>query len=175
MTESLLYAGYGPNREPQMIEAITGEKASLVATVAILNMGLWIQRMDQTPDVPVNEELPAPRQILVPNWGPAGESYGAREKPESAILANLFKISALGLELIRDWELVELGWKNQQKVTVKERSTGKLHEALTEILPDDQLVSREVNGLVYATYLNDPEKMQLLAKAARQEYLRNRG
>ena len=175
MTESMLYAGYGPNREPQMIESITGENASLVGTVAILNTGLWIQRMDQTPEVPVAAGLPAPRDILVPHWGPDGESYGVRAKADSAVLANLFKVSALGLELIRDWELVELGWKEQRKVSVRERSTGKLHEALTEFLPDDQPVSREANGLVYATYLNDPEKMHLLAKAARQEYLRNRG
>ncbi len=174
MNEFIVYAAYGPNSDPAMIHAITGERARLVGRAAILDTALAVQRMDQTPDTPLAPGLPTPRDILVPNWGPDGESYVGIEHEGESIDAYILQLSPLANELMEDWELISLGWKRRKEVRVRLSSDGVETVAVTDFLVDGQEIDRIVNGHGYPTYLNSGIKMHILAREARLAYLARR-
>lgn len=175
MNELTLYAGYGPNRERSMIEAITGETARLIGSGVILNVGLWVQSVRQAPDEPIEEGGLSPCQILTGNYGENGQSFGLRDVDGGIVAANLFEVSAQGIVLIRNWEMVG-HWKEQQDVKFRLRGGGsKEDDAVAEFLPTNQRALGRVSGMVYHTFLNDQGDMHLYANATRQEYLREHG
>lgn len=77
MEKKIFYFGYGANRDPKMMEAITGKK-NLVGRPAVLKgYSLCVQRLDQVPDT-IAPSAPAPvspRTILKDNWSPTFTSY----------------------------------------------------------------------------------------------------
>ncbi len=172
--ENILYAGYGANRDPRMIEAITGQTPKIIGKVAIRDVELCVQRIEHAPDV-VSETAPAPlspRQILAEAWGEDGsfETYTIRKKEGSQVMATLFELSPKERALIAEWELIEFGWYDRMQVAV-DAEDGSVIEAETEGLGEGQNIDRVVDGQRYDAYLVNPVDMYRIAEQTRRDYL----
>ncbi len=171
--ETVLYFGYGANRDPQMIAAILGRPAKeLVGQQAVLEgYRLAIQRLDQVPDT-VLPKAPAPispRALLKECWDDDFKSYVALADPEGKILGTIWEMTRDERERVRDWELVDFGWYVDYEgyaVTAE----GARVPIIGERLGDGQTVDHEVDGMDYETWLQDPEKFKIIAEKARREY-----
>lgn len=171
--ETILYAGYGANRDPQMIKEITGREPYVIGRVALKDVELCIQRFDQIPtEVVSTAPVPvAAREIMIDSWGQQSdfETYTVRPREGSMVDGMLFELSPEERALISEWELIEFGWYERLPVTVVlEDGSEKLAE--TEGLRDGQEIDRVVSGSRYSTYLNDPADMYKIAKKSRREY-----
>jgi hypothetical protein len=172
--ETVLYAGYGANRDPEMIEAITGNVPKSLGAVVLDDFELCVQRLDQTPDT-VFEGAPSPisiREILTRSWGESYgfETYTIRPKIGSMVDAMLFEITSDDRALIANWEMIEFGWYGSMRVAARQ-GNGTIVLAETEGLREGQAIDRVVNGLGYDTYLNERTNMFIIAEQARLEYL----
>jgi hypothetical protein len=174
MSEIIKYAAFGPNRDPLMMNAITGG-AKVIGRVAILDVELCAQRMDQTPDKPVSEGLPTPRGILVPKWGPDRIAEVARRAPDKIIDGMLYELDPFELALLKEWELIDLGWKTQELVAVRRTDGTEIHSetdvALADLITPDQEIDHILDGLLYRTYPNNnaPE-LHSAAEEVRRNY-----
>lgn len=146
MEEKVLYFGYGANREPAMMEAITGN-ANLVGKPAVLRgYELCVQRLDQVPDIP--------RRILDASWSPKFTSYTIRTgAPDDEVYGTLWELTPLERELVRNWELIDLGWYRDMQVKITTED-GQEIEARTEGLREGLEIDREVDGREYKSFLN---------------------
>ena len=172
--ETVLYAGYGANRDLAMMEAIIGTRPEVLGSVVILDVELCVQRFDQIPPgsiatAPVPQ---SPRQIVARAWGEEGnfETYTIRRKEGASVQATLFRLSALERELVAEWELVEFGWYDRMTVEVETEDGTKLR-AETEGIGTGQEVAAVVDGRRYETFLMDPKTMFQTAEKARLEYM----
>lgn len=173
---NIYYAGYGANRDPGMLEAIIGARPWLVGRVALLNVELCVQRIDQTPgivapgapsNVPVRELLEQEE-----SWGKGGdfETYAIRPQGSSLVDGTLFGLTAEERELVAEWEMIDYGWYDAMQVMVRAES-GLEFEAQTEGFMRGQPVDRVVDGNSYPTYLNDLAKMRAVANLTREQFL----
>lgn len=174
MSETVLYAGYGANRDSKMMEAIIGDAPKILGQAAIKDVELCIQRHDQITDTVVST-APAPlspRQIMVGAWGEQSnfETYAIRPKDGSTVNATLFELTQLQRDLVAEWELIEFGWYNHMSVSVTLEDGTEL-QAVTEGFISGQDIDRVVDGNEYETYLADPTDMFITAKKARLDYL----
>src|SRR5436309_14657471 len=113
MSEFLLYAGYGANRDPKMIGAITGKLPKVMGAVALKDVELCVQTYDQLPDQIVgNQLLISAKEVIELNWddSEAFETYTIGRRPGSSVRGTLFALSNWERNLVGNWEMVELGW-----------------------------------------------------------------
>jgi len=151
MEQKVLYFGYGANREPRMMAAITGDQ-NLKGTPAVLEgYTLCIQRLDQVPE--------SPRQILRHSGQPETfESYVAIRDKKGKIFGTVWELTPQQRELVRRWELVG-DWQKEGKgkATLK---NGKKNDVVTEVLGEGQKIDREVRTESYNPWLNSPDDFQ---------------
>lgn len=173
MAETVLYFGYGANRDARMMAGITGRPADqLKGRPAVLEgYSLAVQRYDQLPDVvlPTAPYSASPRQIIHNGWGEQFESYVIKADPHGKVSGTLWELTPLERERVRDWELLDFGWYHDIEGRVK-LADGTEIDMVTEAIDDSQEVDREVNGMDYETWLQDPEKFDAIAANARAEF-----
>lgn len=161
--KKIIYFGYGANRSLEMMQAITGN-TDLVGYPAVLKgFKLCIQRLDQTP-IKV-------QKILRQSWLDNFESYiiaPGEEKDE--VLGTIWELTSLERELVRNWELIDMGWYKDMVIKVTTQDGRKI-DAQTEGLRDGQVVDRKVSGKKYKTFLNPVRDFEKSAKQSREEYL----
>jgi hypothetical protein len=171
-----LYAGYGANRDPQMIEAIVGQPAERIAEVALMDVELCIQRIDQTPNRPAagSPVQLSIREILESDdsWGKDSDfkTYTIRRKQGGVVLGSLFSLTEQQRKLIAEWEMIEYGWFEAMKVRVELPDASRA-VAETEGLRHGQAIDRVIKGLHYPRYINDKDKMLAMAAKIRRDYL----
>lgn len=173
MAEQVFYFGYGANRDPRMVAAITGvPQVELKGTPATLGgYKLAVQRLDQVPDL-VLQDAPvpiSPRGVLHANWGDDFASYVIVPHPEGRVAGMVWELTPEQRERIRDWELVDFGWQQSCEAQVQDRE-GRRITVVTERLGANEDIDREVDGMHYETWLADPEKFEAIAEQARREY-----
>ena len=168
-----MYFGYGANSQREMMEAITGN-ANLVGREAILKgFKLCVQRRDQVPDVifPSSPVQISPKKIIEENWGKKFETYMIKSGQETdEVIGTIWELSLLERELVRDWELIELGWYKDAKGEAVLKD-GKKIEIETYVLGDNQEIDRIVDGKEYNSFLSRPEDFLRVIEIARREYL----
>ncbi|MDB5175696.1 MAG: hypothetical protein JWM81_554 [Candidatus Saccharibacteria bacterium] len=174
LPENILYAGYGANRDPEMIRAIVGGVSTIIGNVAIHDVELCVQRYDQITD-DVSDAAPvalSPKQIINSAWGEQSnfETYAIRPSQSSTVSAVLFELTPLQRALVAEWELIEFGWYDRMNVTV-ELEDGTTLQAETEGFANDQHIDRVVEGEGYETFLANPTAMFKTAEKARSDYL----
>lgn len=173
MENKILYFGYGANSQREMMEAITGNK-NLVGQQGILRgFKLCIQKMDQIPDsaFPTSPAQISPKKIIEENWGPEFETYMIKPgEVTDEVAGTVWELTPLQRELVRDWELVDLGWYKDMKGKAVTKD-GKEVEIQTEGFREGQEVDREINGKEYLPFLNRVEDFQRVAEKSRREYL----
>jgi len=166
------YFGYGANKTPEMMKAITGN-SQLVGEPAVLSgYDLGIQRFDQIPDkVLSGSMLPAsPREIIRGAWKDPEKFETYVIKPgESAVDGTVWELTDVERELVRNWELVG-DWYKEIMAKVRLEDGTKI-EIQTEILGDGQGVDRLVDGLIYPPFLNDIREFEGVANRVREETL----
>ena len=172
MSETVKYFGFGANRDPKMIAAITGKSENeLQGTPAILEgFGLAIQNLHQVPDtIARGSYLPISAQaILRGNWGDSFRSYVVFPRLGRQVAGTIWDLSPDDRERIRDWELV--GDWYQDAVGVARTTEGELADVVTESLGNGQSYSLEVQGLDYETWLQPVDQFEIIATKARREY-----
>lgn len=168
-----MYFASGANREKKMMEWITGNP-NLKGTPAVLEgYGLYVQRLEQVPDTvspgsPINL---SPREILKrAGWNEGFTTYMIKPRVGGRVTGTLWELSREERELVRDWEMVELGWYKDLRVKVKTLD-GREVEVETEGWREGQEVDHEVNDENHPSYLNNPEDFRRIAKKSRKEYL----
>lgn len=174
MSESILYAGYGANRDPQMIMAIVGDTPKTLGTVCIQDVELCVQRIEQITDNTV-DTAPAPlspKHIIDGAWGEQAdfETYAIRPAQGSTVSATLFELTPLQRALVAEWELIEFGWYDRMQVDVDLEDGTKI-QAETEGFVSNQDIDRTVDGRHYENFLADPRAMLETAEKARLDYL----
>ncbi|TAH32885.1 gamma-glutamylcyclotransferase [Candidatus Saccharibacteria bacterium] len=173
MTDTVLYFGYGANRDAAMIARVLGKAESeLVGYPGVLDgYELAIQRLDQVPDS-VSPTAPvriSPRNLLQESWSSDFRSYGIRRNPASKVAGTVWELTPDERERIRDWELIDFGWYEDCEGTAT-MADGREVRVTTERLGDTQPIERIVDGMQYETWLCDPAKMERAAQKARREY-----
>ncbi len=171
----VLYFGYGVNKDWQMMEMITKNRA-LSGTPAVLkDWELCVQRIDQVPDVVVPDS-PAPvspRQILKGSWPNEGRdfvSYTIRPAEGKEVHGTLWELTEEERELVRNWELIDFGW--YKDAVVKVEVDGQVVEVQTEVLRDGQEVDKVVDGKEYPTFLNEIEDFRRSTEESYNAYFR---
>ena len=173
MSEVINYFGYGANRHPRMIAAITGRLASeLVGRPGILEgFSLAIQNIDQVPDA-VLEDAPAPispQALLRESWDDSFRSYVIRQSKDGRVSGTIWELTQDDRERVRDWELIDFGWYKDAEgdATMED---GQQIPVVTERLGDNQVFTQDVDGSDYETWLNPVERFETVAAKARQEF-----
>jgi hypothetical protein len=156
------YFGYGANREPEMVYAITGRRPKVIGTAVLDGYRLGVQTLRQIPSAGAN-----PRRIVHRAWGSAFRSYTIEADPESDVAGTLFKISLHDRHLLDTWELVAEGWYDKQDITVTLKKSGKAYHAETQVMGREQRPSYVVNGLNYHPWLQPKHRFLRLALAVR--------
>lgn len=170
MEKKILYFGYGANRDPKMMEWITGNK-NLVGKPGILKgYKLCVQRLDQIPDT-VAPTAPAPysarANVISGGWPETFESYIIKKDAQGKVHGTIWELAPQDRELVRDWELIDFGW---YKDITAETTDGKKVTVETEGLREGQKIDREVDGKNYETWLQPPKDFERIATKSRQEY-----
>ena len=148
----LYYFGYGANKDPKIIEAVTG-KSPKGKMGYIEGFELCIQGINNLPKIP--------QKIIKKAWTKGFQSYALR-KGKHKVYGRIWKINKDDLERIREWELYEEGWFKSIRVNVV-LENGSNVKAYTDII-ENQKVIKVVNGKNYKTHLNNPEKIIAHAK-----------
>lgn len=176
--ETILYAGYGANRDLEMMQAIIGDTPKVLGTVAIKGVELCVQTQAQiTDEVLTTAPAPlSPRQIIDGAWGMESgfETYAIRPKEGSEVSATLFELTPLQRALVAEWEMIEFGWYDRQTVSV-EHEDGTHLQAQTEGFFSNQEIDRVVDGQNYESFLADPAEMFRVAEKTRIDYLEQLG
>ena len=171
MENKILYFSYGANSRKEMMEAITGNK-NLVGKLAILKgFALCVQRLDQVPDAVLSSSPVSlsPKKILEESWSDKFRTYMIKPKENSEVEGMVWELTPQERELVRDWELIDLGWYKDMRVKIITEE-GKEIEVETEGFREGQEVDREVNGRNYKPFLNRLEDFQRVARKSREEY-----
>jgi hypothetical protein len=174
---TILYGGYGANRDPEMLRAITGNPHLQGRAATFKDVELCVQNFSQIPDV-VSPDAPVPksaREIMHASWGDRQdfETYTIRPRAGSTVSGNVFELTPLERALIAEWEMIEFGWfKRMPLVAMLEDGTEITIE--TEGLGDNQEIARILDGTDYPTYLIDPSDMFQMAETVRKDFLATR-
>lgn len=174
--ETVLYVGYGANRDLDMIRAITGQEPEVVATeVKIKDVELCVQKLGQITDEvsPTAPEPISPLGIMEPAWENKGkfETYGIRTQLGSEVGATLFRLTRAQRQAIAEWELVPFDWYQIMSVDVA-LPDGAVIQAETEGFDNDQAVDRVVDGGNYITYLSNQDEMLAVAEEVRPDFIK---
>lgn len=168
----VLYFGYGANRDPKMMEWITGAKNLKGKPAVLKGFKLCVQRLDQIPDT-VAPTAPAPysaRENVAANWPSSFTSYTIKNDTEGEVHGVVWELSEQERELVRDWELIDFGWYRDISAKVTTEDDQEV-EVQTEGLRIGQEIDREVDGKNYETWLNPPSEFERIATRSRGEYL----
>ena len=173
MSEKVSYFGYGANRDPRMMGWITKrDPETLVGQPAALEgYGLAVQRLDQVPNV-ATPDSPIPksaRDLLEESWKDDFTSYVIFPRTDGQVAGVIWELTPEERERVRDWELIDFGWYEDTNGMAKTLE-GQRVPVITERLGPGQQYDREVDGLHYETWLNDPEKFRIVAEKAALEY-----
>ena len=173
MEKKILYFGYGANRDPKMMEWITGNKTLVGRPGVLKGYTLCVQKLSQVPDS-VFPTAPAPfsarANIIAGGWTQTFTSYNIKEDPKGEVYGTIWELSPQDRELVRDWELIDFGWYKDIKDITAETEDGQRVKIETEGLREGQEVDREVNGKYYPPFLNNLEDFLRVAEQSRGEY-----
>lgn len=173
--KTILYGGYGANRDLSMLQAITGNDRLKPIPAVFHDVELGVQRFDQVSDkLSATAPLPfTPKELIINSWGREStfETYVIRRKKGSRVNGCVFELTPLERALIAEWEMIEFGWYKRMhlKATLE---TGEEKEIETEGFDGSEEIDRVVDGLNYPTYLNEKEDMLKAAENVRKEYLK---
>lgn len=168
LENKILYFAYGNNREPEIMQALTGNK-NLVGHEATLNgYVLGIQRLDQVPSSRLPGLPVSPQEVVRKNWDDSFESYVVK-KGNGEVKGIVWELTPEERELIRDWELIDLGWYKDAKGEAVLKDGRKI-EIETYVLGDNQEIDRIVDGKEYNSFLSKPEDFLRVIDVARREY-----
>ncbi len=158
------YFGYGAMSSEEVMEAVIGRRPTGTAG-SVAGMRLCIQRIDQVPA--------SAQEVLRVEWPDSFRSYVTVPDPEAKVAGMVWEVTEDERAIIRDWELVDLGWFDVIDVTVRE-DNGSSVSASTEILPAGQDYDAEVSGEGYPILLNPREEVLRVAEKSRLEFLAKR-
>lgn len=175
MEQKILYFGYGANRDPRMMAAITGNSKLIGQPGVLRGFKFYVQRLDQIPNK-ILPDAPTPisprKAILDSGWGEDFKSYTIKPGSETDVVTGtIWELTPLERELIRNWELIDFGWYQDKKDILAKDLSYKDIKVETEVLGEGQEVDREVDGRNYNTWLLSPEDFERSATKVREEYL----
>ncbi len=174
MREQTKYFGYGANRDPQMMEAITGN-GNLAGRKAVLkDFQICIQRLDQ---------VPPKAQKILRKAGWTDETFSTytirpdEGNEDSLVHGMIWELTEHERNLVRNWELVGLWYKETNCQVMADQIIGEwsLIDVITEQLGDGQKIKEVADGTNYKTFLNDREVMFGVAREARRQYIEREG
>lgn len=168
MGDKILYFAYGNNREPEIMQALTGNKNLVGHEATLKGYVLGIQRLDQIPKTRLLGLPVSPYEAIKRNWDDSFESYVIKPG-EGEVKGMVWELTPEERELIRDWELIDLGWYKDAKGEA-DLKDGRKIEIETYALGDNQEIDRIVDGREYNSFLSKPEDFLRVIDVARREY-----
>ncbi len=147
---------YGPNSDPDMIEAITGETPLWISKTALMpNVELCVQKLSNIPDVPIVGGGPSVRSILRNNYGDDFEAYAMRPAPGKMVRGLYVELSRLGSDRMVEWDLTGDWFKAGEAEAVVIPGDGNgMVSAATTYLGEGQTFDRIVEtGTNYPLFL----------------------
>lgn len=161
MDQKILYFGYGANSQREMMEAITGNRNLKGQPAVLKGYALCVQKLSQVPDLV--------KKNLQESWGDSFETYIIKPDPNGEVAGTIWELSPDERELVRDWELIDLGWYKDMvgKAVIED---GTEIDVQTEGLREGQRIDREVRGKYYPPFLNNLKDFKRIAEQSRREY-----
>ncbi len=152
-----LYFGFGANRDPDMLRAITGQTC-LHFPAAINGWQLCIEHLN---DIPRKVQSTLRRA-----WGGNFVSYGIVKQPTGRVSGRLWLLTNAQRRAVRNWEFVGT-WSHQVAVKAEIKILGLkfLVDAETEHLARQKV--EPVDGLQYPTFLVPKEQIIMTANNVR--------
>jgi len=172
MGNKILYFAYGNNREPEIMQALTGNKNMVGDEATLKGYVLGIQRLDQVPRTRLPGLPISPYEAIKRHWSDSFESYVIK-KGEGEVKGMVWELTPEERELVRDWELIDLGWYKDAKGEAI-LANGKKVEIETYALGDNQEIDKVVDGREYNSFLSEPENFLRVIEIARREYFERR-
>lgn len=156
------------------MQALTGNK-NLVGHEAVLKgFKLNLQRLDQVPDIRTIAPK-SPREILKESFTDGFEFFVASPDEKGQVAVTVWELSDEERELMRDFELIDLGWYKDGKGKAV-TSDGKELDVEVAVLGDGQEVSREIDGINHDVWFNcKPEDFIKVAEKSRREFFERMG
>ena len=163
MQDKFLFFGYGPTRDSRVMQALTGNK-DLVGHEAVLKgYKLNLQTLNQVPK--------SPREILKESFPDGFEFFVVSPDENKEVAGTVWELTAQERDLIRDFELIDLGWYKDSRGKAQ-TSDGKELDVEVAALREEQKVSREVDGIHHEVWFNcKPEDFMRVAEKAQREFL----
>lgn len=152
-TKYVYYFGYGANREPEMITAITSNLPELIGMAILQDYQLCIQDLSE-----ITEAAGNPKARLTASWGTTFKSYVIVPKQGSRVSGAVFRMPLHERHMVDAWELVQAGWYDRAVVMVT-LDSGKTIRAETQVLAAGQEASLVVNGLDYRSWVMPKERL----------------
>ncbi|HUU40445.1 MAG TPA: hypothetical protein VMW42_05865 [Desulfatiglandales bacterium] len=142
----------------------------------LIGYELTIQRADQfRAEIPPTSPNPkmSPRDIIIDSWGPKFEMYTSRPNPTGIIYGTIWDITPEELELVREWEMVDLGCQEDAR-GIAVTDNGELVEVITQSFLKPAKIDRVIKGDDYEPYIWDKETMLKTADQVRLNYLKRK-
>jgi len=153
MTDTLkpnkYYFGYGANRSKQRVTDILKTEPMGGYGAIIEKYALCYQILEQIPEPPHN--------LLRKVWGNKFRGYTIKPISKGLVAGVLWKLTEDQFQRFNEWECIG-SWKKIISIPVI-MFDGKLEQAYTEIVTNDQQIFEIVDGLYYENNLN-PQGIQ---------------
>lgn len=123
--ETILFAGYGMLRDPEVVQAILGHEPKVLGDVAMCDVELRVQELGQIPDdiLPVDAPIhQSPRQAMIDRWEGADRVPTTPvivPKAGSRVPATLFEVGVEDRLQLAAWDLVNYGVQQPIEVAAK--------------------------------------------------------
>jgi hypothetical protein len=171
--KTILYFGFGTNKDLEMMEHMIGRKKIKGIPGILVGYEVCIQRADQfRKDIPPTTPYPvSPKDLILKSWGPNFEMYVSRPNPTGLAYGTIWEITPEELKLVREWELVDYG-AQEDAWGIAVDSTGKLCKIITQSFMKPPIdIDRVIEGKDYPAYIAPKEAMLKRADEIREQYL----
>ncbi len=171
---TIKYFGFGTNRDLEMMGHMIGRNEIKGEQGRLIGYELTIQRADQFRDeIPPTSPNPkmSPRDIIIESWGSKFEMYTSRPNPTGIIYGTIWDITPEELELVREWEMVDLGCQEDAR-GIAVTDNGELVEVITQSFLKPAEIDRVIKGNNYEPYIGDKKAMLRTADQVRLNYFK---
>lgn len=169
---TVLYFGYGSNKDRDMIEHMVGRKEIVGEPGKMIGHDLCIQKLDQVNDkiLPTAPSPISARKIVGDAFKGNFELYVTRPNPNGVCYGTIWHLTPEEQKLVHDWELLEFGMQDYFQAVAMDSKENMVNIESHGLLDPTTPVDRVVTGENYETYLVPKADILAVADRTRKEY-----
>lgn len=162
------YFGYGSNKDLDMMVHMVGRSDLKGTPGKLLGYELCLQSLEQIRD---HKPL-SPREIIRQGFGNEFLLFVAREKTGSEIHGTIWDLTPEEIELVKNWEMTELGMQEEIKAEAIDSDGNKITVETQAVINPPPQIESVVTDPNYDPYIVAKEKMLAVADRVREDFLK---